>query len=107
MSGESALRPKRPGLCLIAACAAWASACSRPTATQAASGSATSSTTPVAALDLAYEKPAIAGTAAQAAAAGLPPGKTVDLTWGTVTGGWVVEDSYHFRGKKYSETTTA
>ena len=37
-------------------------------------------------------------------AEGLPPGKTVDLTWGTVTGGWVIEDYYHFRGKKYSET---
>ena len=32
----------------------------------------------------------------------LPAGKTVDLTWGTVTGGWVVEDYYHFRGKKYA-----
>ena len=28
-------------------------------------------------------------------------------TWGTVSGGWVVEDYYHFRGKKYSETTTS
>ena len=34
-------------------------------------------------------------------------GKTVDLEWGTVTGGWVVEDYYRFRGKKYSETTTS
>ena len=24
-----------------------------------------------------------------------------------MTGGWVVEDYYHFRGKKYSETTTS
>jgi hypothetical protein len=28
----------------------------------------------------------------------------VDLTWGTVNGGWAVEDYYHFGGKKYSET---
>jgi hypothetical protein len=41
----------------------------------------------------------------RATATGLPPGKTVDLTWETVTGGWVVEDYYHFRGKKYSKTT--
>ena len=27
--------------------------------------------------------------------------------WGTVTGGWVIEDYYHFRGKKYTETTRA
>jgi len=31
----------------------------------------------------------------------------VDLTWATVAGGWVIEDYYHFRGKKYSETTMA
>ena len=36
----------------------------------------------------------------------MPAGKIVDLTWGTVTGGWVIENYYHFRGKKYSETTT-
>ena len=47
------------------------------------------------------------GTLAHATASGLPAGKTVDLTWGTVTGGWVIEDYYHFRGKKYAETTTS
>jgi hypothetical protein len=35
----------------------------------------------------------------------LPAGKTADLSWGTVAGGWVIENYYHFRGKKYSETT--
>jgi hypothetical protein len=39
-----------------------------------------------------------------ATSANLPPGKNVDLTWGTVTGGWVVEDNYHFGGKKYAES---
>jgi len=58
-------------------------------------------------LDLAYDKPAVVGTPARATATGLQPGKTVDLVWGTVTGGWVVEDYYHFRGKKYSESTTS
>jgi len=58
-------------------------------------------------LDLTYDKPATVGATAQAAASGLPAGKTVDLTWGTVTGGWVIEDYYHFRGKKYTETTTS
>src|SRR6266516_1678052 len=61
----------------------------------------------LATLDLVYDKPAIVGASAQATATGLPAGKTVDLTWGTVTGGWVIEDYYHFRGKKYSETTTS
>ena len=41
------------------------------------------------------------------AATGLPAGKTVDLTWETVTGGWVIEDYYHFRGKKYSKSTVS
>jgi hypothetical protein len=53
-----------------------------------------------------YSRPAVAGTTVDATASGLPAGKTIDLEWGTVTGGWVVEDYYHFRGKKYSETTT-
>jgi hypothetical protein len=58
-------------------------------------------------LDLSYDKPAVVGATAHAMANGLPAGKTVDLRWGTVTGGWVIEDYYHFRGKKYSETTTS
>jgi hypothetical protein len=58
-------------------------------------------------LDLAYDQPAVAGATAHATASGLPSGKTVDLAWSTVTGGWVIEDYYHFRGKKYSEATTS
>ncbi len=57
-------------------------------------------------LGLDFDKPAVVGGAVHASAAGLPPGSTVTLSWGTVAGGWVIEDYYHFRGKKYSETTT-
>ncbi len=57
-------------------------------------------------LNLDYDKPAVVGADVHATAANLPPGKSVDLTWGTVTGGWVVEDNYHFGGKKYAETTS-
>jgi hypothetical protein len=39
-----------------------------------------------------------------ASAEGLPPNQKVDLVWGTVNGGWVVEDYYRFRGKKYTNT---
>src|SRR5436309_829616 len=94
-------------LCLAAVVAA-APACSRSSAGQAAGVAAASPapTSQIATLDLAYDKPAIVGAVAHATASGLSAGKTVDLTWGTVTGGWVVEDYYHFRGKKYSETTT-
>jgi hypothetical protein len=38
---------------------------------------------------------------------GLPPGSKVDLIWGTVTGGWVIQGYYQFLGKKYSETATS
>jgi hypothetical protein len=57
-------------------------------------------------LNLDYDKPAVVGAAVHATAVNLPAGKNVDLTWGTVTGGWVVEDNYHFGGKKYAETTS-
>ena len=88
--------------------AAAATACSRSSVGQAAgaaSGAATN--TPVATLDLAYDKPAVVGTVALATGSGFPAGKTIELEWGTVIGGWVVEDYYHFRGKKYSETSTS
>ena len=48
---------------------------------------------------------AVVGTAIDATAEGLPPGRKLDLLWQTVNGGWVVEDYYHFRGKKFTETT--
>src|SRR5262245_33806906 len=47
------------------------------------------------------------GAEVHASASDLPAGKTVELTWKTVTGGWVIEDYYHFRGKKYTESTSS
>ena len=55
-------------------------------------------------LELSYDK-AIVGAKVRAAANGLPAGKAVDLQWATVSGGWVIQDYYYFRGRKYSETT--
>jgi len=55
-------------------------------------------------LELKYDK-AVVGATIRVAADGLPAGATVDLKWGTVTGGWVIENHYYFRGRKYSETT--
>jgi hypothetical protein len=82
-----------------------AAACSRSSASQPAQAVAPALTAPAPKLDLAYETPAVAGTVVVATADGLPAGQTADLEWGTVTGGWVVEDYYHFRGKKYAEST--
>src|SRR5262249_29582256 len=48
---------------------------------------------------------AVVGTSVEAVAEGLPPNKTVNLVWGTVDGGWVIEDYFHFKGKKYTEST--
>jgi hypothetical protein len=98
----------RLGVYFAAIVAAAAAACSRSSAREvSASAPAASATARTAALDLTYDKPAIVGTVARASASGLAAGKTVDLAWGTVTGGWVVEDYYHFRGKKYSESTAS
>src|SRR5580658_6694463 len=41
-------------------------------------------------LNLMYDKPAVVGAKVHATASGLPAGKKVDLTWGTVNGGWVI-----------------
>jgi hypothetical protein len=57
-------------------------------------------------LKLTYDKRTV-GAEVRFSAAALPAGKTVDLTWNTVSGGWVVEDYYHFRGKRYSESSTS
>ena len=86
------------------------SACSRTAASPSESSSAASTSAPAAAtthtLSLTYKTPTV-GADVSATASGLPAGKTVDLTWGTVTGGWVVEDYYRFLGKKYAETTVS
>jgi hypothetical protein len=47
----------------------------------------------------------VVGAEIDAIAVRLPPGRKVELVWKTVKGGWVVEDYYHFRGKKFTETT--
>ena len=70
-----------------------------------AASSAASSDAPYRPLNFTYDRPVV-GAEVKVAADGLPPGKTVDLMWVTVTGGWVIEDYYYFRGKKYQEATT-
>ena len=58
-------------------------------------------------LTLTYPKNAklVAGTEVEASAEGLPPNRKIDLAWGTVSGGWVVEEYYRFRGKRFANTT--
>jgi hypothetical protein len=93
---------------VLISCTVVFSGCSRTSSTgaseAAASAAAAGETTRI--LELVYDKPAVVGARVQATAADLPPGKTVELIWGTVSGGWVVQDYYEFLGKKYSETTT-
>jgi len=82
--------------------------------TAAACGSASSSVeaqgrkaaAPPKTLTLRHEGTAkpVVGTEIDAVAEGLPAGRTVDLMWQTVDGGWVIQDYFHFRGKKFSET---
>ncbi|HUK35012.1 MAG TPA: hypothetical protein VLV86_13905, partial [Vicinamibacterales bacterium] len=47
----------------------------------------------------------VVGSEIDTVAEGLPPGRRVDLFWQTVSGGWVIEDYFHFRGKKFKETS--
>lgn len=49
--------------------------------------------------------PVLVGSRLAAAADGLPPNQPAELVWETVTGEWLVEDYFRFKGKKYSETT--
>src|SRR4030095_3452280 len=58
-------------------------------------------------LELTYAKPVVVGVEVRVSALDLPAGKTAELHWGTVAGGWGVEDYYHFKGKQYNETTTS
>src|SRR4026208_73222 len=92
-------------LCVAAGIAL--TACSNPPPSTISRAATPVTDQKLATLDLAYDKPAIVGAMVTATATGLPAGKAVDLTWGTVTGGWVIEDYYHFRGKKCSEKAVA
>jgi hypothetical protein len=58
---------------------------------------------PVQRLELTYGK-AVVGAKVRAVATGLPAGKAVELEWGTVSGGWVIENYYFFRGRKYTNS---
>src|SRR5215470_13362240 len=96
-------RTAAPLLALVAAVSCSKTAASpSESSTPAASAAAPAASSQT--LSLTYKSPTV-GTEVSAKATGLPAGKTVELTWGTVTGGWVVEDYYRFRGKKYEETT--
>jgi hypothetical protein len=70
-----------------------------------AAASASQSQSSIQTLQLTYDKPAVVGRDVRVGASGLPAGKSVELIWSTATGGWVIEDYYHFRGKKYTEST--
>jgi hypothetical protein len=65
----------------------------------------TPSSAPPKTLTLRHDPKPVVGSEVRVTAEGLPPGRKVDLLWHTVRGGWVIEDYYHFRGKKFTETT--
>src|SRR6516225_8877402 len=81
-------------------------ACSVPQRAENGTKRDSPSKAPYKKLELKYEKPVV-GAGVLVSAEGLPAGTAVELRWGTVTGGWVVEDYYHFKGKKYAETTSS
>jgi hypothetical protein len=79
-------------------------ACGRDESAPTTAGTAL---TPPKKLTLTYPRNAklVAGVEVEATAEGLPPNRRVELLWGTVSGGWVVEDYYRFRGKRFTNTT--
>src|ERR1700730_3881414 len=81
-------------------------ACSTEKRPEPAPKANSASQVPYKKLDLKYGKPVV-GAEVRVAGTDLPAGKTAELQWGTVSGGWVVEDYYHFKGKKYTETTSS
>jgi hypothetical protein len=96
-------------LVIIALAIAVACSCSRPSSPAPSADTlqaAAKPDAPLQKLNLTYDKPVV-GAKVHVAASGLPAGKTADLKWSTVTGGWIIEDDYYFRGKKYSETTSS
>ena len=103
--------PFKCGLWILLSLVVTFSSCSRSQApasqVQASAGSVSSTAGTTALLNLTYDKPAVVGASVHATAMGLPPGSKVDLIWGTVTGGWVIQGYYQFLGKKYSETATS
>src|SRR5438093_9976323 len=84
----------------------FVAACSVQQPPEPGANAASRSNAPYKKLELTYEKPLV-GAEVRVAATDLPAGKTAELQWGTVAGGWVVEDYYHFKGKKYKETTSS
>src|SRR6266566_4995895 len=84
----------------------FAAACSGQSRPETVAKADSASKVPYQKLDLTVDKPVV-GAEVRVTAADLPAGKTAELQWGTVAGGWVVEDYYHFKGKKYTETTSS
>ena len=85
---------------------ALSASCSRTTASPSETDAASSSAAQpsVQTLNITHDATTV-GAEVRATASGLPAGKTVELTWKTVSGGWVIEDYYHFKGKKCEEST--
>src|SRR5688500_1502998 len=101
-------RGMRAHLVLATMAALLAASCSSPSspAAESSTAPAPSSGEDVQRLQSTYDKPVV-GARVSVSATGLPPGREAELQWATVTGGWVIEDYYHFRGKKYTDTTTS
>jgi hypothetical protein len=90
-------------LALLVGAGGWAlraAPAARPAADQAAASP--TAAPPAKALTVTPGK-ATVGQRVQATAEDLPPGTAITLAWQSVEGGWVVEDYYRFRGKKYTE----
>ena len=90
----------------MAACSGGVAAPSESAVAVAEASPASSPASPPITLTFINDRPVV-GAEVRVTANRLPAGKTVELMWETVTGGWVIEDYYHFRGKKYTNARSS
>ncbi len=90
----------------LAACSGGVAAPSESTVAVAEASPAPSPASPPVTLTFVNDRP-IVGAEVRVTADRLPAGKTVELIWETVTGGWVIEGYYSFKGKKYEAAKTS
>src|SRR5436190_14039354 len=69
-------------------------ACSRPSSLSqpVAAAPVSSSNAGYVPLSLSQDDPPTVGSTVHVSAAGLPPSGMIELSWGTVSGGWIIED---------------
>ena len=96
-----------PFVVAVISALALSASCSRTTASpsETDTASSTAAQPTVQTLNITHDATTV-GAEVRATASGLPAGKTVELTWKTVSGGWVVPDDAPIGTISYTVTAT-